>query len=475
MSQKIDKSRRSLLKAGLFSGLTILIKPVMSDDLLDKLLLDVNDQSNKAPNLDKSTSSKPKLPNNQIISVRIWPSDVYTRLTIEATHEIKAKYFNLQDPQRFVIDILNSELNAVLKNLASTSFNNDPIISGIKVGQFDPTTTRIVVYAKQTVLAQTQTAKPVSLDSVKYKYRYIFDMYPDVAMPNSAQKSDNLDDQLLAFLQLNADNSKNPAQALAKDTAPKTSRMQQVPVIKEPVNVIAAPTDKKGKLLVMLDPGHGGEDPGAISKHGLKEKDVVLDIGMRLKKLIDNSTTMKARMTRNQDIFIPLGTRVAIARRAKADVFVSIHADSFTSSSVQGSSVFMLSDKGASSAFAKLMAQNQNAADLIGGMSFQTNDKVVSKILLDMTQGATMRNSAKLGQSILSKMGEINKLHSGKVEDAGFAVLKAPDIPSVLVESAFLSNPAEAEKLSTTKFRQEVAEQIFAGLQLYIKKNVNLS
>ncbi len=473
MSQKIDKNRRNLIKAGMFSGLTFLIKPLLADDLLDKILLDANDSSNNVPATTTSNSSTVKGPKNQIVSVRIWPSDVYTRLTIEATREIKAKYFTLNDPQRFVIDILNSELNAVLKNLASTSFKNDPIISGIKVGQFDPTTIRIVVYAKQQVLAQTQTAKPVALDNVSYKYRYIFDIYPDVAKPNIAQNGDNLDDQLLAFLQLNADNS-SPAQAQAKDIS-KTTRTQKIPVIKEPVNVITAPTDKKGKVLVMIDPGHGGEDPGAISKTGLKEKDVVLDIGMRLKKLIDDSSTMKARMTRNQDIFIPLGTRVAIARRAKADIFISIHADSFTSATVSGSSVFMLSDKGASSAFAKLMAQNQNAADLIGGMSFQTNDQTVSKILLDMTQGMTMRNSAKLGQIVLSKMGQINKLHSGKVEEAGFAVLKAPDIPSILVESAFLSNKVEAEKLSTSAFRQEVAEQIFAGLELYIKRNINLS
>lgn len=476
MSPKIDKNRRSIIKAGVFSGLTLLIKPILADDLLDKLLLDVNDKSNNSDNdgSGKGNAGTSQLPTNQIISVRIWPSDVYTRLTIEANEEIKAKYFNLQDPQRFVIDILNSQLNAVLKNLASTSFSNDPIISGIKVGQFNPTTTRIVVYAKQPVSAQTSTVKPVALENVSYKYRYIFDMYPDGAVKKS-KGQDNLDDQLLAFLQLNADNS-TPAQAIAKDDK-QTSRTQEIPIIKarssDVENIEVA--HKKGKVLVMIDPGHGGEDPGAVSKKGLKEKDVVLDIGNRLRKLIENNPNLEVKMTRNQDIFIPLGARVAIARRAKADIFVSIHADSFTSSTVQGSSVFILSEKSASSTFAKLMAQNQNAADLIGGMSFKTNDKDVSKILLDMTQSMTMRNSTRLGQIVLSKMKDINKLHSNHLEEAGFAVLKAPDIPSILVESAFLSNPVEAEKLSTPKFRQEVAEQILAGLELYIQRNINLT
>ncbi|MDD3266418.1 MAG: N-acetylmuramoyl-L-alanine amidase [Burkholderiales bacterium] len=453
MSEKFDKKRRQLIKTGLFSSLTLFLTSTNADELLDIIAES------------KSTSKSLNRP-NKIISVRIWPSDVYTRLTIEADKPIKAKYFNLKDPNRFVIDILDSELNAVLKNLGSNQFENDPIISGIKVGQFDTTTARIVINAKQIIRAQTSTVDPIDMESVKYKYRYIFDMYPqDSNMPS--ENNEKLDDQLLAFLQLNADNLEQDP----KSKKSKNIRRKDVPVIKEPTMI----SSNKGKVLVVIDPGHGGEDPGAIGPNGVKEKDVVLDIGKRLRDLIDGSGTMQSQMTRTQDIFIPLATRVAIARKAKADIFISIHADGFTSPSARGSSVFMLSEGGASSAFAKYMAVSQNNADLIGGMSFKTRDSVVSKILLDMTQGMTMRNSSKLASIVLDKMKSINKLHGRNVEKGSFAVLKAPDIPSILVESAFVTNPTEEALLRTDEFRQKVAQQVFSGLEQYVKQNIKLS
>lgn len=452
MSYEIDQQRRNLIKFGMFSGLTLLIssKKSAADNLIDQF---ANDST------------------NQIISVRIWPSDVYTRLTIEAEQGIKAKFFNLANPNRFVIDILNSTLNTVLKNLSNNEFSNDPIISGIKVGQFNPTTVRIVIYAKQPVSAQTQTVDPVNLGSVNYKYRYVFDMYPANAVTNH-DESAPLNDQLLAFLQLNADQDKLGVESSAKSTIAK--RAQDYPEISAPpANPQVEP--QKGKLLVMIDPGHGGEDPGAIGAQGTKEKHIVLDIGKRLRDLINASSNMQAQMTRTQDIFIPLGTRVAIARKVKADIFVSVHADAFTSPAARGSSVFVLSDSGASSAFAKYMAVSQNNSDLIGGMSFQTRDSAVSRILLDMTQSFTMRKSTKLGQSILAQLKQINKLHNQDIERAGFAVLKAPDIPSILVESAFVSNPIEENLLRTEEFRQKVAQQVFDGLQNYAKTNYKLA
>ena len=439
MSYEIDQQRRNLIKFGMFSGLTLLIssKKSAADNLIDQF---ANDST------------------NQIISVRIWPSDVYTRLTIEAEQGIKAKFFNLANPNRFVIDILNSTLNTVLKNLSNNEFSNDPIISGIKVGQFNPTTVRIVIY-------------PVHLGSVNYKYRYVFDMYPANAITNH-DESLPLNDQLLAFLQLNADQDKPGVESSAKSTIAK--RAQDYPEISAPpANPQVEP--QKGKLLVMIDPGHGGEDPGAIGAQGTKEKHIVLDIGKRLRDLINASSNMQAQMTRTQDIFIPLGTRVAIARKVKADIFVSVHADAFTSPAARGSSVFVLSDSGASSAFAKYMAVSQNNSDLIGGMSFQTRDSAVSRILLDMTQSFTMRKSTKLGQSILAQLKQINKLHNQDIERAGFAVLKAPDIPSILVESAFVSNPIEENLLRTEEFRQKVAQQVFDGLQNYAKTNYKLA
>jgi N-acetylmuramoyl-L-alanine amidase len=444
MSETIDQQRRNLVKYGFFSGLTLLVSSAHGlDDNKDAQVV------------------------NKIISVRIWPSDVYTRLTIEAEHKIRAKYFNLTDPKRFVIDLLDANLNAVLKNLTNNQFENDPIISSIKVGQFNPTTVRIVIYARETVVAQTQNIEPVNLGGVNYNYRYIFDMYPSSLA--SRAESDSLNDQVLALLQIKSDQSN-----ISESIVPN-KRIMSNPVIQEPSS---APTKnmtpRSGKILIMLDPGHGGEDPGAISAHGLKEKTIVLDIAKKLRDLINSSSSMQAQLTRSQDIFIPLATRVAIARKAKADLFVSIHADAFSSPSARGSSVFILSESGASSAFAKYMATSQNNADLIGGLSFKTKDANINKILLDMTQTYTLRKSSRLGQLILNEMKQINRLHSNSVERAGFAVLKAPDIPSILVESAFVSNPEEAELLRTEEFRQKVAQQIFIGLTQYVKQNYKL-
>lgn len=453
MSETIDSKRRGLIKFGLFGGITLLVSKLATAD----------ESGVATPNANKILQDSV----NQIISVRIWPSDVYTRLTIEAEESIKAKYFSLENPNRFVIDIHNSHLNAVLKNLTSNHFDNDPIISGIKVGQNTPTTVRIVVYVRQPVSAQTQTIDPVSLGSVNYKYRYMFDMYP----LNYAKSSNNdeLNDQLLAFLQINADQTKQP-ESEESSVEPRTKDYPEIAPVPEGKQTVT-----KGKILVMIDPGHGGEDPGAIGPQGTKEKHIVLDIGKKLRDLINSSDNMRAQLTRTQDIFIPLGTRVAIARKAKADIFVSIHADAFSSPQARGSSVFVLSEHGASSAFAKYMAVSQNNADLIGGMSFKTKDSVVNRILLDMTQSYTMRKSSKLGQIILSQLKDINKLHSQNIERAGFAVLKAPDIPSILVESAFVSNPTEENLLRTEEFRQKVARQVFDGLQSYAKQNYKLA
>lgn len=453
MSDSINNQRRQLIKYGIWGGLTLMVSKVVSAQ---------ESATVRSNNILQDSV-------NQIISVRIWPSDVYSRLTIEAEENIKAKYFSLANPNRFVIDIHNSHLNAVLKNLTNNQFDNDPIISGIKVGQNTPTTVRIVVYVRQPVSAQTQTIDPVSLGSVNYKYRYMFDMYP--ANQAKSASNDELNDQLLAFLQLNADQSKQSESTAESAILPRT---REYPELTEPT-ADSRQTVSKGQLLVMIDPGHGGEDPGAIGPQGTKEKHIVLDIGKRLRDLINASDNMRAQLTRSQDIFIPLATRVAIARKAKADIFVSVHADAFTSPKARGSSVFVLSENGASSAFAKYMAVSQNNADLIGGMSFKTKDSVVNQILLDMTQSYTMRKSSRLGQIVLGELKEINRLHNQDIERAGFAVLKAPDIPSILVESAFVSNPTEEELLRTEEFRQKVARQVFDGLQAYAKQNYKLT
>ncbi|HTJ93416.1 MAG TPA: N-acetylmuramoyl-L-alanine amidase [Pararobbsia sp.] len=241
----------------------------------------------------------------------------------------------------------------------------------------------------------------------------------------------------------------------------------------------AAPPKKGSKtvrlLTVAIDPGHGGEDPGAIGGAGTYEKHVALDIGKRLRAKIDAQPNMRAMMTRDDDFFVPLNVRVQKARRVEADLFVSIHADAFTTPEARGSSVFALSDHGASSTAAKWMADKENSSDLIGGINIKSQDETVSRALLDMSTTAQIRDSLRYGNFVLDEIGDINKLHKGSVEQAGFAVLKAPDIPSILVETAFISNPEEEVKLKNDAYRDRMADAILRGIKRYFAANPPLA
>ncbi|MBS2140265.1 N-acetylmuramoyl-L-alanine amidase, partial [Escherichia coli] len=227
-------------------------------------------------------------------------------------------------------------------------------------------------------------------------------------------------------------------------------------------------------FLMLRAPAHGGNEPGGGGKDKTGEKDVVLEIAGRLGFLIEKEGNMKVYMTRNEDIFIPLQVRVAKAQKQRADLFVSIHADAFTSRQPSGSSVFALSTKGATSTAAKYLAQTQNASDLIGGVS-KSGDRYVDHTMFDMVQSLTIADSLKFGKAVLNKLGKINKLHKNQVEQAGLAVLKAPDIPSILVETAFISNVEEERKLKTATFQQEVAESILAGIKAYFADGATLA
>lgn len=474
MSKEFDGKRRKFIGLGLFCGISLLVsRNVLADELTD--LLGKN-SDNESPN---------KSSGNELIAVRLWPSSIYTRLTLEAQNNIAAKTQVLDNPLQLVVDISNITLNAVLNNLNAKILDVDPVIKDIQVSQLDPDTVRIIIFLKQHARVQTQAIAPVNLGSVNYKYRYVLDMYPGVD-----HAADNgLNDDLLAFLELNSDGNNNVSEDQLESLLNHTTADVYPPGKKVPAAPVKTPATNKGviatpdiketiknqpilqnkpgsarKVIVMIDPGHGGEDPGAVGPSGLKEKDVVLDIGKKLQQAINQTDYMQARLTRNQDIFIPLGTRVAIARAAQADLFVSIHADAFTTPLARGSSVFVLSGLGASSSFARWMAKMQNQADLIGGMSFNTKDKSVKRILMDMAQSWTMKSSDKLGRILLGQMANINSLHSKNVEHAGFAVLKAPDIPSVLVETAFISNPVEEVLLKRPEFRQKIADKLALGI-----------
>lgn len=351
---------------------------------------------------------------NHIVAVRIWPSSTYSRMTLESNVALKYKQFALSNPERLVIDIQGLHLNPVLKGVDKQVRVDDPFIKNARVGQFDSNTVRVVLELKRNVAPKIFNLSPVA----GINHRLVVDLYPS---QNQVE-----DDPLLALLK---DYNQGD---LEKDEG------VQAP--------LPGKAGRDRPIIIMIDPGHGGEDPGAHGKYKTREKDIVLKIGRRLKALIDKESNMKAYMTRNEDVFIPLRVRVAKARKQRADLFVSIHADAFTSRAARGSSVFALSTSGATSAAARFLAQTQNESDLIGGVS-KSGDRYLDHTMFDMVQRQTIHDSLKFGKEVLHRMGRINHLHKRTVDQAGFAVLKAPDIPSILVETAFISNVEEERKL----------------------------
>ncbi|MEL4012690.1 N-acetylmuramoyl-L-alanine amidase AmiC [Dryocola clanedunensis] len=380
---------------------------------------------------------------SQVVAVRVWPASSYTRVTVESNKMLKYKQFALSNPERVVVDIEGVNLNSVLKGVGNQIRVDDPFIKSARVGQFDPNTVRMVFELKQNVTPHLFALAPVA----EFKERLVMDLYP--ANMNSEQ------DPLLALLE--DYNNGELDKKMPAEQGPKPGK-----------------AGRDRPIVIMLDPGHGGEDPGAIGPNKTREKDIVLKIARRLKALIDKEGNMKAYMTRNEDVFIPLKVRVAKAQKQRADLFVSIHADAFTSGAARGSSVFALSTKGATSTAAKFLAQTQNAADLIGGVS-KSGDKYLDHTMFDMVQSLTINDSLKFGKEVLNRLGKVNKLHKNSVDQAGFAVLKAPDIPSILVETAFLSNREEERKLRTATFQQEVAESILAGIKAYFADGATLA
>lgn len=374
----------------------------------------------------------------QVVAVRVWPSSTYTRITLESSTPLKYKQFTLTNPNRLVVDITGVLLNNVLQSVSGLVQANDPYLKLARVGQFDKDTVRLVLELKQNINPNLFTLKPVA----EFRNRLVIDLYPAVSSVS------NDDDPLLALL---------------KEYNKGDLNLEETPTKTKPTT----PVDRNRSWVIMLDPGHGGEDPGAIGKRGTKEKDVVLQIARRLRTLIQKEPKMKVYMTRNDDVFIPLGVRVAKARAQHADLFISIHADAFTNRSASGSSVFALSTKGATSSAAKYLAQTQNESDQIGGVS-KSGDRYLDHTIFDLVQTATINDSLLFGKEVVGRMGKINKLHKKQVEQAGFAVLRSPDIPSVLVETAFISNLQEEAKLRTARFQQQIAESIFAGIKTFL-------
>ena len=409
-----------------------------------------------------------------IVAVRVWPSKDYTRLTIESDGEIKARQFFIADPPRLAVDIEGIDLIPALRELVAKVKSDDPNISGIRVGQNAPGVVRLVIDLRQPILPQVFTLPPVAA----YQYRLVFDLYPaQVADPLEALIAERLADKKQTptapdpLGELMARQSGKPASSPSAPQQPSKTE-----VAKPPPETASLPTGKTDRLIIVaLDPGHGGEDPGAIGPGGTREKDVVLKIAHLLRDRINQQPNMRAYLTRDADFFVPLHIRVQKARKVQADLFISIHADAFFTERPQGASVFALSDKGASSSAARWMADKENSADIVGGVNVKAKDAQVQKALLDMSTTAQIKDSLKLGSAMLGEIGAVGKLHKPRVEQAGFAVLKAPDIPSVLVETAFISNPDEEAKLRSEAYQVQLADALMRGIARYFARNPPLA
>lgn len=408
-----------------------------------------------------------------IVAVRLWPAPEYTRLTIESDGLLTSKL--VHSPERLALDIEGIALDPTLRELVAKVRADDPYIAGIRVMQHAANTVRLQVDLKQSTLPQLFNLPPVAA----YKHRLVVDFFPPKAAdPLAALIAERLkekDRPLVSAPEPPSQVTNDPLGELIAQQTQRTTRVQASEVARPALSM--AKTDRL--IIVALDPGHGGEDPGAIGPGGTREKDVVLRIAHMLRERINATSVkgspMRAFLTRDADFFVPLHVRVDKARRVQADLFVSIHADAWMTPTARGASVFALSQNGASSTAARWMADKENKADLIGGLNIKTHDMHVKRALLDMSTTAQINDSLKLGSALLGEIGNVGRLHKAQVEQAGFAVLKAPDIPSVLVETAFISNPEEEAKLRSGDYQEQLADALMRGIERYFAKNPPLA
>ncbi|TMG89635.1 MAG: AMIN domain-containing protein [Betaproteobacteria bacterium] len=384
-----------------------------------------------------------------VASARLWPAQEYTRLILETPAPMAHQLLAMKNPERLVLDLEGVELNPEIGRLPERVLTGDPYIQAIRVAMYRPGVLRVVLDLKTEVNPQLFALKPVA----EYGYRVVLDLYPLTPL-----------DPLMALLEIERnEGAREPASAESSADKPSAA------------NDRAGKPPSRRRIVVAIDPGHGGEDPGAIGRRGTYEKNVTLAIARKLKALLDEEPGMRAMLTRDDDYFVPLGVRVQKARRVRADLFISIHADAFTTPTARGSSVFALSEHGATSAAARWLAQRENEADLIGGVNLNAMEPVLARTWLDMSQTAQISDSLRVGRSVLDGIGTVNALHKGSVEQAGFAVLKAPDIPSILVETAFISNPDEEQKLRDEGYQRRFAASMRSGIKQYFARNPPLA
>ena len=351
---------------------------------------------------------------------------------------------------------------ATLRDLVPKLGRDDPNIASIRIGQQAPGVVRLLLEFKQGVTPQVFTLPPVAA----YRHRLLLDLYPT-----------RVEDPLLALI--NERLKTNPTQLPAPDPLGELIARQQNKSAPAPAPDNSTQQTADRLIIVALDPGHGGEDPGAIGPAGTREKDVVLQLALRLRERINaaqiNGNPLRAFLTRDADFFVPLQARVAKAQRVQADLFISLHADAFFTPRPQGASVFALSQGGASSSAARWMAEKENKADRIGGLNVGAREPQVLHALHDMSISAQIKDSLRAGKAMLGEIGRVGKLHKAQVEQAAFAVLKAPEIPSVLVEAAFISNPEEEARLNTEAYQEQLADALLRSILLYFAKSPPLA
>jgi N-acetylmuramoyl-L-alanine amidase len=443
-------------------------------------------------------------PSSEVVAARVWPGSDYTRITFETSKPVAYKMIELDNPQRLVLDINDVSLNGALKALVDKVQGGDPYIKKIRTGIFKPGTVRVVVDLKMPIKPKLFELKPAA----NYKYRLVLDIYPKqdplmaLAEPAPLPAKPPAIAPTVPVATPEAPGGWSPPEQTSKKKTDKTAEHTPPAITVAPEEKTTektpeqpdetttetpaatpddtaddnTPNPKINRMVIIaIDAGHGGEDPGAHGQNGTNEKDITLIIAKKLKALVDATPNMRGALTRDGDYFIPLHGRVVKARNMQADLFVSIHADAFTSPDARGSSVFALSERGATSAMARYLAKTENESDLIGGVSLDDKDPNLARTLLDLSQTATISDSLKLGKAVLGRLGEVNDLHKGTVEQAGFAVLKSPDIPSILVETAFISNPDEERRLNTEDYRNKMAKAILAGIKRYFATNPPLA
>jgi N-acetylmuramoyl-L-alanine amidase len=398
-----------------------------------------------------------------ILGVRVWPAPDYTRVTLELDESLKSSHFVVTDPPRVVVDLEGLDIDAALREIVAKVQADDPYIATVRVAQNRARVVRLVFDLKVPVSPQVFALAPNGV----YRHRLVLDLYPKTPI-----------DPLAALIEqtrsgTGANTLPRPQTGTGDDPVASLIREREAALrmLAEPDRPRARGAEVSRLLTVAIDPGHGGEDPGAIGPNGTMEKDVVLNIALRLREKLRAEPGVRVLMTRDSDFFVPLATRVSKARAVSADLFVSIHADAFVLPHAKGSSVFVLSDSSASSLGARWLARRENSADLIGGVNLPAGNREVAKVLLDLSTTAQIKDSRKLAGSVLGELRGVGDLHSAQIEQAGFAVLRAPDVPSILIETAFISNPNEERKLRDPRYQAQLADAIFVGIRNYFRRN----